>query len=298
LKTIAKDNSKAIHILFILLLVLLGVLSISVIGLKGCSYYTTAVAERPFHPDYDLWKPTGFLGHGLGFLGTAMIVFGVSMYSSRKRIKALSHWGKITYWLEFHIFLCLVGPVFVLYHTTFKFGGIVSVSFWSMTAVVLSGIIGRYLYVQIPKNIRGTELTFNELESLNNDYSRKLFEEYSLSETFIAEIEKIGSIAKEKSLSLSGIFKEFFLKGSQRRVTLHHIQKQLQGKNIHKEDIKNILTIARKKAILLQRIALLEGTQKLFHYWHVIHLPFTIVMFIILAIHIVIAFLFGYRWIF
>ncbi|MEK7263464.1 MAG: hypothetical protein AAB071_03010 [Bacteroidota bacterium] len=280
------------------MLFFLGILSVSVIGFKGCSYYSTSIAERPYHSDYELWKPTGFYGHGLGFLGTAMIVFGVSMYSSRKRIRALSSWGKISYWLEFHIFLCLVGPIFVLYHTTFKFGGIVSVSFWSMTAVVLSGVIGRYLYVQIPKNIRGTELTFDELENLNRDYSRKLFEEYSLSESLIEEIEKIGAVVREKSHSWNGIFKEFFLKGAQRRAALHHLLEQLKSRNVQKEDVKNIIAVARKKAILLQRVALLEGTQKLFHYWHVVHLPFTIVMFIILAIHIVVAFLFGYRWIF
>jgi len=52
----------------------------------------------------------------------------------------------------------------VLYHTALKFGGIVAVSFWSMAAVVLSGVIGRFIYVRIPRTIQGNELSVKELE--------------------------------------------------------------------------------------------------------------------------------------
>ncbi|MBM4165516.1 MAG: hypothetical protein FJ218_01110 [Ignavibacteria bacterium] len=292
------DSSSNIHTVFVFFLFFLGILSVSIIGLKGCSYYLIPIAERPYHADYDLWKPTGFIGHGLGFLGTAMIILGVSTYSSRKRIRAISSWGKISYWLEFHIFLCLVGPIFIVYHTTFKFGGIVAVSFWSMTAVMLSGIVGRYLYVQIPKNIRGVEMTIEELLNENFIFTKRLREEYKISEELFKRMEIVVSLAREKSQTLLGVFEEFFLKGSQRRNVLQLLQHELVKANISTHEIKNIVSLTRKKIILEQRIALLEGTRKLFHYWHVIHLPFTIVMFIILAIHIIVAFLFGYRWIF
>ena len=62
-------------------------------------------------------------------------------------------------WLEVHIFCGIVGPVLVTFHTSFKFNGIVSVAYWSMVAVVLSGFVGRYLYVRIPRSLRGIELT-------------------------------------------------------------------------------------------------------------------------------------------
>ncbi len=68
--------------------------------------------------------------------------------------------------------------------------------------------------------------------------------------------------------------------------------------NVSKNDVKKIISLANKKIVLVQRIALLEFSKKIFHYWHVVHLPFTIVMFLILAIHITVAVLFGYTWIF
>lgn len=52
-----------------------------------------------------------------------MVMIGVMTYSFRKRVRAFNQIGKIKYFLEFHIFLCLLGPMLVLFHTTFKFGG-------------------------------------------------------------------------------------------------------------------------------------------------------------------------------
>jgi len=38
--------------------------------------------------------------------------------------------------------------------------------------------------------------------------------------------------------------------------------------------------------------------QQLFKYWHVAHLPFAIIMLIILIIHVGVTLTFGYKWIF
>jgi hypothetical protein len=38
--------------------------------------------------------------------------------------------------------------------------------------------------------------------------------------------------------------------------------------------------------------------QKMLKYWHVAHLPFAVVMFIIMVIHVAITIAFGYKWIF
>lgn len=53
-----------------------------------------------------------------------------------------------------------VWPILVLFHTTFKFGGIVSIAFWSMVIVVLSGVVGRFLYIRLPRDWQGREFTF------------------------------------------------------------------------------------------------------------------------------------------
>src|SRR5512135_2149039 len=166
--------SKSVHLVFVMFLVLIAVTSTIVIGIRGFSYYTTPLEQRPFHAQYESLKPTGLEGHAFGIFGSLMIMVGVAMYSSRKRLRVFGGLGRIKHWLEFHIFLCLLGPILVLYHTTFKFGGLVAVSFWSMSAVVLSGVIGRYLYVQIPKGMQGNELSVADLNAENEKLSATL----------------------------------------------------------------------------------------------------------------------------
>jgi hypothetical protein len=38
--------------------------------------------------------------------------------------------------------------------------------------------------------------------------------------------------------------------------------------------------------------------KQIFHYWHVVHLPFSVIMFVILLIHVAVTVAFGYTWIF
>ncbi len=116
--------------------------------LAGADFYERSLAQRPFHPLFHLLKPSGGIGHLYGIAGSVMILAGVIVYSTRKRIRIFEPVGKMKYFLEIHIALCLVGPTLIAYHSTFKLGGIVGVGFWSMMAVVASGFVGRYLWAQ------------------------------------------------------------------------------------------------------------------------------------------------------
>ena len=89
----------------------------------GFSYYNVKVEERFFHPDHLKLKPSGVLGHGLGIVGSLLMIIGVFTYMARKRYRSLTRIGILKHWLEFHIFLCTLGPILVLFHTAFKFGG-------------------------------------------------------------------------------------------------------------------------------------------------------------------------------
>ena len=150
--------TKLQHNLYIGFFITVSILVFALVGYNGYSYYVTPLDQRFFLPDHDLLKPSGILGHGYGIIGSFLMILGVLIYMIRKRIKKFVHIGILKHWLELHIFLCTVGPILVLYHTAFKFGGIVSVSFWSMVAVFVSGIIGRFIYVRIPHTIEGKEM--------------------------------------------------------------------------------------------------------------------------------------------
>jgi hypothetical protein len=232
----------------------------------GYSFYNLPIEERFYHPDYELLKPSGILGHGLGVIGTLLILFGVSIYWVRKRFRMFEHLGFLKDWLEFHIFLCTLGTIMILFHTSFKFGGIVSIGFWSLVVVFFSGIIGRYIYLQIPKTIEGEEMNIQEIENM------KLFLEKEI--TAECGVEYFPEMTKKE---------------------LNHA---LKGKKIHWRKLRRINLLFRRQMILKRKIKDLDKMKKIFRYWHVIHLPFALIMLIIMLIHVGVVVYFGYLWIF
>lgn len=268
------------------------------VGLYGYDYYILPQTDRPESPLDRTLSPVGFWGHGMGFIGSFMMTFGVVMYALRKRWIRLANFGLIKHFLEFHIFLCLLGPALIVYHTAFKFGGIISVSFWSMVVVVSSGVIGRYLYLQIPKTIGGKEISPADLKKQVTLNFRELAETYRVDAELLSLIEKLASGFTERTrTSLLTTFPRLVIYNWRYN---RHIRKILQ--TIHSavghERYIPIHRIVHENSKLQRQLASLSISQKLFRHWHLFHLPFAMVMFIIMIIHIVVAFLFGYGWIF
>lgn len=253
----------SLSIYFIIILVTFGILTYI-----GFSYYRLPIEERFFSPDYQLLKPSGLVGHGLGIVGSLFIVFGLFSYMARKRIKIFSGFGLLKYWLEFHIFLCTLGSVMVLFHTSFKFGGIISIGFWSMAIVWSSGVIGRFIYLQIPRTIEGRELSLIEVQEIKDQFDLELLNKYDI------------NFSEIKTSKISGL-----------KLKLH-------SKNISKRDYKKIKLLINNTKKLTKRIERLDRMKNLFRYWHVAHLPFALIMLVIMMIHIAVVLTFGYKWIF
>jgi hypothetical protein len=248
----------------------------------GYTYYNTSLEERFYHPNHVWFKSSGIYGQGLGILGTFMILFGVSIYIARKRYDFLARYIRLKYLLEFHIFLCTLGPILVLFHTTFKFNGIVSIAFWSMVAVVLSGVIGRFIYIQIPRTIEGRELSLGEVQNMKTDLASVLNEKFKLDSNIIDLIVSLTNDQNESGQKLS----------------IWSLRKALRLKKIPKTERVAIIKMVKKEKSLSRKIARLQTMQQLFKYWHVAHLPFAIIMLIILIIHVGVTLTFGYKWIF
>lgn len=288
--------SKLVHKIYIFTLVAITAAVFLILFIYGADYYTTPVSERHFHPQNDLLKPTGLIGHGIGILGSLLMIIGVFGYMARKRFRSLSRTGGLKYWLEFHIFLCTMGPILVLYHTSFKFGGIVAVSFWSMVAVVISGIIGRFIYLQIPRTIQGRELSLSDLSGLENDLFNEMQEQYKVNYEIIAQmnIALSSSGSGEKGNFILRIFRRF----SFERKLLKQVRKELKTQQLSSRDYRKVVRLFKSKIILNRRIAWLSSMQNFLRYWHVAHLPFALIMLVIMIVHIIVAVLFGYKWIF
>jgi hypothetical protein len=96
-------------------------------------------------------------GHGMGIVGFLMMLMTETLYSLRKRSRSV-RWGRMSAWLQFHIFTGLVGPYMVLLHTSWKFNGIAGITTLFTIIIVVSGFIGRYIFTRIPRTLDGLEI--------------------------------------------------------------------------------------------------------------------------------------------
>lgn len=96
-------------------------------------------------------------GHGMGILGFILMLMTEFLYSLRKRSRTV-RWGRMSSWLQFHIFTGLVGPYMVLLHSSWKFHGLAGATTLLTMIIVLSGFIGRYIYTKIPRTLDGLEI--------------------------------------------------------------------------------------------------------------------------------------------
>ena len=275
------------HRIYIGKMVFITIATTIYLGYTGYSYYTLPIEERFYHPNYDWFKPAGVLGHGLGIAGTAMILFGVVIYIARKRYNFMSRFIRLKYLLEFHIFLCFLGSILVLFHTSFKFGGIVSIAFWSMVAVVISGIIGRYIYIQIPRSIEGREYSLKEVQKMRDELNIEIHHYGVQSEPI--------QLLIEQARNLNSLSPLHFGNSS---LLLRKIKRELKTKNVDTTQIGQAMSAIKTEISLSQRIGRLQSMQRLFKYWHVAHLPFALIMLVIVLIHVIVTLALGYKWIF
>jgi hypothetical protein len=261
------------------------------VGLGGWGYYTTPVAVRGYARAHRLLRPAGRAGHLFGVGGFVLMLVPVA-YSVRKKLKRFRDAGSIKTWLEVHVFCGIVGPVLVTFHTSFKFNGIVSVAYWSMVAVVLSGFVGRYLYVRIPRSIRGQELTQVELDARAAALARQIAEA-QLPERLLTRIDELEhQVVPATGQPLSFVA---LLTGEVRmRRALARFRGEVSTDDTAPALHREAIDLIAERATLLRRTAYLKKTKKLFDLWHVFHMPLVYVMFGIVIMHVAVTMYMGY----
>lgn len=266
--------------------------------LDGLSFYQTDFSLRPRHEAYRELRPAGFRGHGFGIIGSTMMIL-MLLYSVRKRTRLLGRIGSLKRWLAVHIYFGIMGPLFVILHTTFKLNGLVAVSFWSMIAVASSGIFGRYLYLQIPRNRFGEELGMKEIEEQNTTLLADIQSELGLDDRQMETFMRLSEPSIDLKRGLLVQFLAMIVYDLTRPLRRFRLRRRYANElNLSGPLLEQAINLAYRRRRLQRRIVLLNQVQQLFHYWHVFHKPFAILMYLIMVVHVGVAVWLGYTWIF
>jgi hypothetical protein len=100
-------------------LFVMGLLVVAALATVGYRYYLLPRALRYRSPDHAYLKPSGLWGHGVGILATLFMLSNF-VYSLRKRLPMFKGRGSIAPWLRFHVFVGLMSPLIILFHSAFQ----------------------------------------------------------------------------------------------------------------------------------------------------------------------------------
>ena len=270
-----------------------GITAWVLVGLDGRTYYATPLAVRAYTRSHAALRPSGPIGQTFGVVG-GLLMLVPFLYMARKRVRVIRGAGTLSGWLELHLFCGVVGPVLVTFHTAFKFNGIVSAAYWSMVIVMLSGFVGRYLYVRIPRSIRGVELTRTELDARAADLQAAIADGVA-SAGVAARIEDFQRRVVPQRLT----FADLLVGEMKLRRQLRALDAELRRAEVDEALRGGVLRLAAERSLVLRRAAYLQRTKQLFDLWHVFHLPLVYLMLVIVAAHIAVALYLGYvpfRW--
>jgi len=118
--------------------------------LRGWQFYSLGVGERVDHEDFRALGPSSVLGQAYGIAGTFLILTNL-LYLVRRRFARLSV-GSLRAWLDVHAFTGLFGGMLVVFHSAFQARSTISViTLGSLFVVIGTGLIGRFLYSLAPK---------------------------------------------------------------------------------------------------------------------------------------------------
>lgn len=237
-------------------------------------------------------------GHGfglvLGMAGASAMVL-LSLYSVRKRVPSLARFGRLPRWLDAHVTLGLVGPMLVLFHTAGRLGGIVSVAFWSMVVVVTSGVIGRYVYAQVPRTIAGRERSLAELADELSELESELPELAAARGSRGFGRRFSDAEGARPSAGTVGWFVRWIDSGLAALRERRALDRWLTERGLAPAERRALLARVQRVEELERQVTMLESTRRWVARWHALHVPLVGLLYGILVLHVAVMVLFQAR---
>jgi len=268
------------------------------IAIYGASYYILPLDQRPYSDKHALLRPSGTIGLKLGILGT-ILFFIIFLYALRKVIPWLGRIGTARHWMDFHVIAGVSAPVVIAFHASFKFQGIAGVAFWIMLAVALSGVVGRYLYAQIPRSLNAAEMSLGELHAGEQALAEFLLVQSVFTEEQLRRALNLISPDRAKRMGPLGAIVRLMLLDLGMPIRMARLRRSAGGASVGfgslgglltsgNPEVEEIISIVRQKAALTKRVLFLDQTRRVFHLWHVIHRPFSYAFALLAVLHIVV----------
>lgn len=238
------------------------------------------------------------LGYVLGIVGGSLMLI-LLLYSARKRARWLRRFGATKYWFRVHMMLGVVGPLLILYHCNFNVGSLNSkVALYCTLLVAFSGVVGRYLYSQIHQGLYGRKASLAKLTVQLQDSNEKLSTRTGLIREIRERLIALGKEAMEPPASFAQSMIRPVTMGIRTRWLYHRLswqaRKELTARAItsptvgeHQDRLLDTTQrFLRQHLGETRRIAQFGFYERLFSWWHIVHVPFFLMMVLSGVVHV------------
>lgn len=246
---------------------------------RGWSFYRLSLEDRPEHAEFRQLRPSGVIGNGYGWVAAMLIVLNLS-YLIRRRFGG-SRLGSMRTWLDVHVFTGMLAASLVSFHSAFQLRTpIATASTASLALVVITGLVGRFLYALAPAGER--ERLRIALDAMPGEQRGEL-------------ADAIHSQPGPNVPANASLLRSVFSIPAWRRAS-----------RIRRTMIATIVSshggAPRAAQTELLRAASAEarasGVSALLRSWRAIHRFFALLMLTAVVLHAGVAWYYGYRWIF
>lgn len=238
-------------------------------------------------------------GYYLGVAG-ALMMLALFLYSLRKRVSWLRRLGAMRHWFRLHMFLGIAGPTLILLHSTYHLGSLnAAVAFYSMLIVAGSGVVGRFVYGKIHHGLYGREASVREAQArlgLREGEVKSRFH-------FVPDIERRLRDFEQNAMAggvglVRGAWRFFTLSVRARyayltcrrglmRALAQHAQRRAWPAEKLAARRRAALALIREYLSAVLDAAQFQTYERLFSWWHVLHIPLVYLLVISAIVHVI-----------
>jgi len=259
----------------------------------GSDYYSLPAGERPHHTKHALLRPSGPVGLSCGVGGAALFLLNLT-YLFRKRLLSAAWMGALRSWMAFHVLSGLSGAALVAVHTALLPRSALGIlALGGLGVVIATGLVGRYLYAQLPRTPKGLELDSDELRRRLEQYRAQL-EECGLDPG--PAVAPPTSAARDGTRGLLSLLAGVFVGNRDVRRNYGRFAAAVRRDGIVADLAAHVLSLAHRFCQDQQRLARYGDLRSLMGSWRFLHRWLAILMLALVAFHIFLAVRFGDLW--
>ena len=256
----------------------------------GWDYYRAPLDQRPFDSHHSLLRPSSRAGLLLGITAVGLFVLNLG-YLVRKRLISIRHIGSLRVWMDFHIVTGIAGGALVAFHTAFApYSALGILALAALLITILTGIVGRYIYVHVPRSLEGRELEIEQVRE-QLEQCRDRLEQSGVEAGWLHE----GQLP-QMGLATSTLLTSFIslVTGDrQRRRDYRELRRAILSSKDLRPMARQILPLAREFCRHWQWMIRYHQWRDLLASWRFLHRWLAIVMLIVASFHIALAVWYG-----